>query len=294
MKHTGPHFTALDLCRWACAAAILVVAVSSYGQKPGVSSDDARASSKETGRATFASTCSGCHGLDGRGSDRAPDIATRKDVQRRTDVELFHIIDAGVSGTGMPPFHSLGKANIEAVVAYLRVLQGKDSNLTASGDSTRGKALFFGRAGCSKCHVVRGDGGFIASDLSEYASTRSVSQIRQAIENPNAIKNRSNQIVVVTTRDGQKLSGIARNEDNFSLQLQTMDGSFYSFVKSDVQGVERSSETLMPSNYGSTLTSAELDDIVSYLFAVSRSGNASTEPKVHPIRGKQPSRKDTE
>ena len=184
MKRTGPHLRTLDLCRWACAAGILVVAVSSYGQKRSVSSDDVRASSKEAGRATFASTCSGCHGLDGRGSDRAPDIATRKDVQRRTDVELFHIIDAGVPGTGMPPFHSLGKANIEAVVAYLRTLQGKDSNLAASGDATKGKALFFGKAGCSKCHVVHGDGGFIASDLSEYASTRSVSQIRQAIENP--------------------------------------------------------------------------------------------------------------
>ena len=282
MKRTGPHLRTLDLCRWACAAGILVVAVSSYGQKRSVSSDDVRASSKEAGRATFASTCSGCHGLDGRGSDRAPDIATRKDVQRRTDVELFHIIDAGVPGTGMPPFHSLGKANIEAVVAYLRTLQGKDSNLAASGDATKGKALFFGKAGCSKCHVVHGDGGFIASDLSEYASTRSVSQIRQAIENPNAIKNRSNQIVIVTTRDGQKLSGIARNEDNFSLQLQTMDGSFYSFVKSDVQDIERSSETLMPSNYGSTLTSAELDDIVSYLVTASRSGNSSTEPQSQP------------
>jgi len=167
-------------------------------------------------------------------------------------------------------------------VTYLRVLQGKDSNLAASGDAMKGKALFFGKAGCSKCHVVHGDGGFIASDLSEYASTRSVSQIRQAIENPNAIKNRSNQIVVVTTRDGQKLSGIARNEDNFSLQLQTMDGSFYSFVKSDVQGVERSSQTLMPSNYGSTLTSAELDDIVAYIVTASRSGNASAESKVQP------------
>ena len=86
----------------------------------------------------------------------------------------------------------------------------------------------------------------------------------------------------MTTRDGQKLSGIARNEDNFSLQLQTMDGSFYSFVKSDIQDIERSSETLMPSNYGSTLTSAELDDIVSYLVTASRSGNASTQPKSQP------------
>jgi len=282
LKRTGPHRRTLDLCRWACAAGILVVALSSFGQKRRVSSDDARASSKEAGRAIFASSCAGCHGLDGRGSDRAPDIATRKDVQRRTDVELFHIIDAGVPGTGMPPFHSLGKANIDVAVTYLRVLQGKDSNLAASGDAMKGKALFFGKAGCSKCHVVHGDGGFIASDLSEYASIRSVSQIRQAIENPNAIKNRSNQIVVVTTRDGQKLSGIARNEDNFSLQLQTMDGSFYSFVKSDVQGVERSSQTLMPSNYGSTLTSAELDDIVAYIVTASRSGNASAESKVQP------------
>src|SRR6266849_6171477 len=29
---------------------------------------------------TFAATCAGCHGLDGRGGERGPNIATRQEV----------------------------------------------------------------------------------------------------------------------------------------------------------------------------------------------------------------------
>src|ERR1700756_3164662 len=59
------------------------------------------------GKQTFASTCAGCHGLDGRGGERAPSIAERARVQRFSDAQISHIIENGVPGTGMPAFHSL-------------------------------------------------------------------------------------------------------------------------------------------------------------------------------------------
>ena len=41
--------------------------------------------------------------------------------------------------------------------------------------------------------------------------------------------------VAVTTADGQTLTGVVRNEDNFSLQLQTTDGTLHLFAKSELQ-----------------------------------------------------------
>ena len=70
------------------------------------------------------------------------------------------------------------------MVAYLRFLQGTKHALNLPGDADRGEKLFFGNAGCSGCHMTAGKGGFIASDLSGYARTHSVDQIRNAITTP--------------------------------------------------------------------------------------------------------------
>ena len=76
------------------------------------------------GKQAFESRCAGCHGLDGRGGERAPDIASNAKTQQRSDGELSRIVERGLPGTGMPAFASLG-SNVNNVVAYLRELQGR-------------------------------------------------------------------------------------------------------------------------------------------------------------------------
>jgi cytochrome c oxidase cbb3-type subunit 3 len=233
------------------------------------------------GQQTFASTCASCHGLDGRGSERAPNIAENPSVQRLSDAQIAHIIENGIPGTAMPAFHSLETSAVKAVVTYLRTLQGTKQALNLPGDPVRGETIFFGKGGCSGCHMMAGKGGFIASDLSAYARTHALEQIRSAITSPDPGNGRQARLVTATTRAGGKVVGRIRNEDNFSAQLQTLDGTFVSLSKSDLDGLEYSSQTLMPSDYGSTLTPAELDDVVSYLMRVAnvRAGEAVVKPE---------------
>jgi len=230
------------------------------------------------GKQTFASTCASCHGLDGRGGERAPNIAESPKAQRLSDTQIAHIIENGIPGTGMPAFHSLESSNIKTVVTYLRTLQGAKKPVKLPGDPQRGETIFFSKTGCSSCHMVAGRGGFIASDLSGYARTHDVEQIRNAITSPPNGDHQA-RMVTATTRIGEKYEGRIRNEDNFSLQLQTLDGTFHFMAKSDLEGLEYSSQTLMPSNYGSILSTNELNDLVSYLMSVA---NASTSPSAVP------------
>lgn len=67
--------------------------------------------------------------------------------------------------------------------------------------------------------------------------------------------------VVVTTMDGRQWSGLMRNEDNFSLQLQTADGAFHFFRRDDLKAVN-------PTGFGPALTSEEVDDIAAFLLAL--------------------------
>lgn len=261
-----------------CAFAAVVVALwagTTFAAWPQALSQDTRQRGAKPvatrGKQTFASTCAGCHGLDGRGGERAPNIAERAHVQRLSDAQISHLIENGVPGTGMPAFHSLGRSDVQAIVAYLRILQGRTKTLELPGDADRGERVFFGKVGCSSCHMVSGKGGFIASDLSAYASSHSAEQIRSAIVSPGT-NQQAARLVTATVRGGEKVVGRIRNEDNFSLQLQTLDGTFYSVTKSDLERLEYNSQSLMPFDYGSTLSPNELNDLVSYLMRMADVG----------------------
>ncbi len=217
------------------------------------------------GRPIFASNCSFCHGLDGRGGEHAPNIASDPTVRQLSDAELFGIVEHGIPASGMPSFESLGVPRIGAVVRYLRVLQGQHAFATLPGNPHRGRQLFFGKAACSTCHRVLGKGGFIGPDLSTYTRTHSLREVRQAIVSPNKNLGPQQDIVIAVTRQGQRYAGIARNEDNFSLQLQTPDGAFHLLMKSDLSSLRHEPRSLMPSNYGTRLSSRDLDDMVSFL-----------------------------
>jgi putative heme-binding domain-containing protein len=89
--------------------------------------------------------------------------------------------------------------------------------------------------------------------------------VRTAIVDPDRKLNRSAQYVSVVTLNGQKLAGFIRNEDNFSLVLQTENGAYRLFAKDQVARVEYSNHSSMPRDYETRLTSKELDDLVSYI-----------------------------
>jgi putative heme-binding domain-containing protein len=222
------------------------------------------------GKQSFASHCGRCHGLDGRGGEHGPDIATNPAVQGLANAELERVVRDGLPSQGMPSFSALGPKGVQSVVAYLRVLQGKQTKVMVQGDSERGKNLFFGGARCSECHIARGEGGFLGPDLSEYALAHSPDDIRNAILKPEADQSVRGDVITAVTRSGETLTGIARNEDNFSLQLQTPDGAFHLLMKSELASLRREPRSLMPSDYGTKLSKTDLDDLIGFLERASR------------------------
>jgi cytochrome c oxidase cbb3-type subunit 3 len=234
------------------------------------------------GGQVFASQCAACHGLDGKGGERAPDIATSAKTQRRSDEELFRIIQTGVPGTGMPAFSSLSQEDTRSLIAQVRSLQGRVDDAALPGDDRKGRFLFYGKARCAQCHMVAGTGGYIAGDLTAHGANRSVEDLRSAIVKPSSVARPGSGRAELTTRDGRKYSGLVRNEDNFSVQLQTLDGAFHLFDKAEIGSLQRVAEPLMPTDYGSTLSAGELNDLISFLMATARkTRNAQPKKAAH-------------
>jgi cytochrome c oxidase cbb3-type subunit III len=222
--------------------------------------------SAEAGGQLFSATCAGCHGLDGHGGEHAANIATNANVERMADAELERIVRNGIPASGMPEFGSkLSDGQIASVVRYLRTLQGKGQAGVPAGDVGRGRALFFGSAGCSGCHMVAGAGGFLGSDLSGYGKAHSAEAIREAIVAPDKNLDPRRAAIVVVMRAGRRYEGVLRNEDNFSVQMQTSDGSFHLFEKRELAKVEHEERSPMPGDYGTRLSERELKDLVGFL-----------------------------
>ncbi len=229
------------------------------------------------GQQTF-SACAACHGLDGRGGEHAPNIATDPNVQRMSDAAIFTIVRNGIPAAGMPGFSRLlSDRQIQEVLHYLRTLQGSGEKGKVTGNTKQGRELFVGQAGCAECHMVNGRGGFFAADLSAYGSAHSAADIREAIVDPDKKLDPRRGTVSVVTRGGTTYRGALRNEDNFSLQMQTTDGHFHLFDKSDLARIDHESKSFMPHDYGSKLTSSELNDLVSYLAQTTSAGKQGND-----------------
>jgi cytochrome c oxidase cbb3-type subunit III len=252
------------------------VVVYAQKSKQATSTGPSHKQDSEAGRELFESSCAGCHGLDGRGGEKGPNIATRAEISRRSDGEILAVLQNGIPGAGMPAFARLGDTKLQAVVQHLRSLQGLTEKNEVAGNAEEGKSLFFKEGGCASCHMINGAGGFLGSDLSNYGAITPVGDMREQITNHD--QSLRTKALVVSTRDGRQLSGFSRNEDNFSLQLQTLDGKFHFLDKSVVASVDHLSAAAVDAE--NKLSKSDLDAIISYLVRVAQNSQDGVKWKM--------------
>lgn len=262
----------------ACATVALIVAVPVLVRAQ-------QRNPSDQGAQLFASNCAYCHGADGKGG-RAPAIAVMRDVIAMSNQDLIAVVHNGKIAQGMPAFPGLGTQGTEAVVQYLRQLQGVSGAVVQAkptGDADVGKQLFFGKGQCSNCHMVSGNGGFMARDLTGYAQSLTSQEVIRNIVDPDAHLAPRSEVVEVQPKKGQSLTGVLRAEDNMTLTLQTVDGRYRFFAKRDLAKVDYTGHSLMPHNYGTQLTSAELNDLAAFLIDAGEgtSGQAASPSRKH-------------
>ena len=220
-----------------------------YGQAAAASTSTMNSGAAE-GQRIFSTSCAACHGLDAGGGEHGPDIVNRKEVQVLTDDALFHVVQDGKTGTGMPAFRSLGTEQIQAVVRYLRSLQGRTAEEQLPGDPQRGKSLFLSARPNARSATWRTARVASSGRIFELCREPAGEDVRTAITEPDKNLDPRKRPVTVTLPDGKKQTGIIRNQDNFSLQLLALDGSFHFFSKSGLRSVEVQPRSLMPADYG--------------------------------------------
>ncbi|MFN9084684.1 MAG: c-type cytochrome, partial [Acidobacteriota bacterium] len=221
-----------------------------------------------TGKRLYEQTCQACHGGNAAGSERGPALSTGVFKHGGKDGELFLNIRNGLKGTQMPPFSGLKTEQIWSMVSYLRSLAdtGARTAETVPGNPAAGETLFFGRAGCERCHAVNARGGIFAPDLSAAAALPAAT-IRQKLLDPASVGRARGRrtvgpsITTVQFPDGRTLRGIIRNQDTFTLHLAETTGKLHLLDRRKVTVTTAPGSFMPPAK----LTPEETTDLIAYL-----------------------------
>jgi len=232
------------------------------------------------GEKLYNETCTSCHGKDGKGGELGPPVASQnRRYLRRTDDEIFDAVKNGIAGTQMPPFSGqFTDDQVWRITAYLRGLRGTASDTPVSGNVAGGEALFWGKANCGSCHMIKGKGSILGPDLSNLGGTRKVQDIVDALtkedhriaadggtHDTTLLPMSTYQPVRITMKDGKVVNGILKNEDSFSLQVLGKDDlNLYRFKRQDVK-VFYDPQSLMPHDWDKRLPPAEFQDLLAFL-----------------------------
>ena len=232
---------------------------------PGIAQDN------DAGRKQFADRCASCHGADGGGGEFGPDIADVRALGHR-DRNLVDLIKNGFPDSGMPNF-PLPQQDLDALAAFVAGLRAPAFEQPSAGDAQAGESFFFGKGNCASCHLVRGRGGVLGPDLSNLGRDTRLARIELALRDPSALGAPGYKLVSVRLRSGQTLRGLAKNESNYDLQLQGLDGKLHFLSREAIAEEIAEPKGLMPPVIA---TGAEHRDLLAFLSRLAKDDSASS------------------
>jgi putative heme-binding domain-containing protein len=219
----------------------------------------------EYGARLYKSHCITCHGERG---ESIPGVSLGSNKFRRaaSDRDLTTIIRDGIAGTAMAP-SAYSDPELAAIVAYLRNMTSADLGSAALGDAERGRALFFGKGDCVRCHRVGARGPRAAPDLSNVGVLRTAATLQRTLLDPQAALLPINRPVRAVLRDGTVVTGRRLNEDTHTVQLIDERERLVSLDKAAHREYSLGDDAKMPS-YAQTLDEGERADLVAYLLSL--------------------------
>lgn len=152
------------------------------------------------------------------------------------------------------------------------------------GEAQAGRSLFFEQTNpnnCGACHSVNGIGGKVASDLNRLRE-QPPRQLLLRVLAPQNSNPEQYGLLQITTRGGEKVTGIKRDEDAETLRLydvSTRPPISRSFLKAEISNTEKLLTVPCPGNYAEKYTLKQLLDLLAFLKSADLKNPASVTLK---------------
>jgi putative heme-binding domain-containing protein len=172
---------------------------------------------------------------------------------------LFKIFPPSVQKTATPLIETLRQRQ----AGRIEKLEQIETKIKG-GDVAEGRKLFFGKALCSTCHAVVGNGGTFGPDLTNIGEIRSQHDILEAIVFPSASFAREYETVRVTTGAVSR-DGIIKYDVANALTIETGPGVNVHVQRNEISNMAPLRVSLMPAGLHEQLSTEELTNLMAYL-----------------------------
>jgi putative membrane-bound dehydrogenase-like protein len=166
------------------------------------------------------------------------------------------------------------RARAEAIFAHQAqprqaVVDAYRSALGMKGDATAGAAVH--KKLCASCHKLGKEGVEVGPDLATLTD-KSPESLLIAILDPNRAFETKYAAFTVATVDGRVLSGLIANESASALTLRRQEGKDDVLLRSDIEEMAASGQSLMPEGLEKDLKPRDLADLIAYLVSTAPGG----------------------
>ncbi|MCA8998630.1 MAG: c-type cytochrome, partial [Planctomycetaceae bacterium] len=168
-------------------------------------------------------------------------------LDQETASKLKQILDA------LPPVSQ----ERDQTIAALREDYRKGSHSVEAGQK-----LF--ETKCAACHQLAGKGKVIGPQL-DGIGNRGLQRLLEDIIDPNRNVDVAFRSRVYALEDGRVLTGVFRREEGQSVIIADNKGEEIAFPKSAIEEQKSSTVSIMPDNWGTSLTPEELCGVVAFL-----------------------------
>ena len=148
------------------------------------------------------------------------------------------------------------------------------SSISPNGDIPRGKQIFTQH--CGTCHHFKGIGNKVGPDLTTLKN-RSANALVTAILDPGAAVEDKYLNYSLLTFDGVVHAGIIAGETSTALELLLADGKTKTIVRSDIERLQTTGQSLMPEGMEKNITPEQMSHLIAFL----NGGSEITEGDTH-------------
>lgn len=143
--------------------------------------------------------------------------------------------------------------------------QSYAAKLTDAADTAAGRQIF--RRACASCHQLDGEGHAIGPNLAAMQNRGPEAILANVLE-PNREVNPQYLAYTLVTQDGRILSGMIRGETATSIELVSADNKAVTVLRSEIETLRSTGQSLMPTGLEQQITPAEMNDLIGYLMSI--------------------------
>lgn len=117
---------------------------------------------------------------------------------------------------------------------------------------------------CAVCHRIGNIGGDVGPNLSD-SRLKTAEQLLTAILEPSEAVDANYVAYIATAEDGLSYTGVVAEESAAALTLRQADGKSVTLLRSALESLESTGQSLMPEGFERSISPAEMTDLITYL-----------------------------